>query len=313
MGTKRCNPSNAGRSLSTDRLKTRRLQPLYRDEGGRILYRVVRGPIKNGKKTFGQNPPDVNGGWVKGKGAMDGVRRVLFRLPELLAADPSRPVFVVEGEKDVFRLAAVGLVGTTNPGGAGKWGKCQEQGDGVFSEPLRGRDVVILPDNDLPGRRHAADVAQRLSDIAASIRIVELPDLPEHGDVSDWLSNGGSAGKLKEPAESAPMWSPGEAEGEGGGSQGHTSQAKKIVELALEAGIELFHDQRNDPFVVIEENAGRRILAVGSKDFGYWLRGLAWRELESAPSGEVITTARHTLASIARFEGPRHELHVRCA
>ncbi len=44
-----------------------------------------------------------------------------YRLPELAAADPRRSVFVVEGEKDADRLAALGAVATCNPGGAGKW------------------------------------------------------------------------------------------------------------------------------------------------------------------------------------------------
>ena len=51
---------------------------------------------------------------------MKGVRRVLYRLPELLAR-PDEPVYVVEGEKDADRLASMGLLATTNSGGAGKW------------------------------------------------------------------------------------------------------------------------------------------------------------------------------------------------
>ena len=61
--------------------------------------------------------PDANGGWVwKTKG----IRKVLYRLPELLAADPRETVFIVEGEKDADCLAGPGIVVTTNVGGAGK-------------------------------------------------------------------------------------------------------------------------------------------------------------------------------------------------
>ena len=45
-----------------------------------------------------RRPGNEPGEWIKN---LEGVRRVLYRLPELLAADPAEPVFLVEGEKDV--------------------------------------------------------------------------------------------------------------------------------------------------------------------------------------------------------------------
>ena len=115
---------------------------------------------------------------------------MLYRLPELLAADSAHTVFVVEGEKDVDRLWAGGLVATTNPHGAGKWRP-------EYGESLRGRHVVILPDNDAPGRAHGEHVAHALHDQAASVRVVRLPGLAEHGDVSDWLDAGHDLGELQ--------------------------------------------------------------------------------------------------------------------
>ena len=156
----------------------------YRDEDGQLLFQVVRAP----GKRFRQRRPDGAGGWLWN---LSGVRRVLYRLPEVLAADPRAPVFVVEGEKDVDNLWRLGMVATTNPQGAGKW-------RAEFSEALRGRDVVILPDNDDPGRKHAAEVGRYLQGIARTIRLVELPDLSPKGDVSDWIAAGGTAERLQE-------------------------------------------------------------------------------------------------------------------
>lgn len=173
----------------------------YRDEQGQVLSRVRRGPIRNGRKTFWQERPDGQGGWLTGKGAMDGVRRVLFRLPELLAADASETVYVAEGEKDALRLIELGFVATTNPEGAEKW-KCD------FNAHLAVRNVVILEDNDAAGRKHGADVARQLRGVARSVRVLALPGLPEKGDVSDWLNNGGSAAELRRLAETAPEWQP---------------------------------------------------------------------------------------------------------
>lgn len=152
----------------------------YRDEAGKLLFQVVRYATKSptDPKVFSQRrpSPDGKGGWVDN---VNGVRRVLYHLPELLANDQAQ-VFIVEGEKDADRLASLGLIATTNSGGAGKWL------DG-YADSLRGRNVVILPDNDAPGRRHAAKVRQSLQGVAASVKTLSLPGLPPKGDVSDWL------------------------------------------------------------------------------------------------------------------------------
>jgi len=152
----------------------------YQYERGQLAFQSVRRePGADGaKKDFRQRRPDGKGGWIW---STKGIRLVPYRLPELLAADLDRPVFIVEGEKDVDNLAAIEMIATTNPMGAGKWSK-------EFNEFLRDRHVVILPDNDEPGRKHAADVAKHLRGAAKEVYVVELPDLPAKGDVSDWLA-----------------------------------------------------------------------------------------------------------------------------
>jgi hypothetical protein len=173
-------------------------QPLdtydYRNEAGELLYQVCRLEPKG----FRQRRPDLSspGGW---SWSLAGVRRVPYRLSELLAADPGATVFICEGEKDCDRLVRMGLVASTNSGGAGKWRN-------EFAEHFRGRDIVILPDNDEPGRKHAQQVANSLAAVARSIKVVELPGLPEKGDVSDWLDAGGTAAKLTELVASAAEW-----------------------------------------------------------------------------------------------------------
>ncbi|HOX27259.1 MAG TPA: CHC2 zinc finger domain-containing protein [Candidatus Krumholzibacteria bacterium] len=165
----------------------------YRDEAGTELFQVVRAP---GKK-FWQRRPNGSGGYING---LRDVRRVLYRLPELLA-HPNDTVFVVEGEKDVERLRLEGLLATTNPGGAGKWRQ-------EYGSHLAGRDVAILPDNDEPGRRHAEQMARSLQDVAATIKIVELPDLPDKGDVTDWLAARHTAADLQSLIGGADVWQP---------------------------------------------------------------------------------------------------------
>jgi putative DNA primase/helicase len=105
----------------------------------------------------------------------------LFHLPELLARQREQ-VFVVEGEKCTCDLTTLGLLVTTSAHGA-------KAADKTDWQPLAGREVVILPDNDVEGRAYAqivAGILKRLSPPAV-VKIVELPDLPPKGDCVDWL------------------------------------------------------------------------------------------------------------------------------
>lgn len=153
----------------------------YHDENGILLYQSVR----YNPKDFRARRPNPEGGWIYN---LEGTRRVPYRLHELLKSAP-RGVFVVEGEKDADALWNLGLVATTNVGGAGKWLP-------EYSEHLAGRDVVILPDNDEPGRRHAQQVFTSLKGVAKSVRTLALPGLPPKGDVSDWIAAGGTKDQL---------------------------------------------------------------------------------------------------------------------
>lgn len=169
---------------------------VYQDEQGEALFRVVRKEWPGGGKEFPQQHPDGNGGWAWGRG---GARHVLFRLPELLAADPQEPVFLVEGEGCADALTALGLVATTAPEGAKATWRPE------YTEALRGRRVVVLPDNDPAGAAHAETAGKALLGAAAELRFVILPGLPFKGDVVDWLASGGSREALLELAELAPI------------------------------------------------------------------------------------------------------------
>jgi hypothetical protein len=163
----------------------------YTDENGTLLYQVVRFD----PKRFRQRRRDGNGTWTWN---LRGVRRVLYGLTELVSR-PDERVFVVEGEKDADRLRKLTLLATTNSGGADKWKP-------EYSEYLRGRDVVILPDNDALGRDHAQAVALALNGVARSIKVVPLPGLHEKEDVSDWLDAGHTISDLHGCVDASHEW-----------------------------------------------------------------------------------------------------------
>jgi len=181
----------------------------YRDESGELLYQTVRLEPKD----FRQRRPDGAGGW---EWNVKGVRRVLYRLHELLAAlSAGDTVYVVEGEKDADRLHAEGHVATCNVGGAGKWRL-------EYAEVFRGTtsEVRIVADRDETGRRHAREVAASLSSVGVSARILEPPvakDVSDHLDAGrtleefvhlledDSLEIGNSAGPDSRPTTSSPI------------------------------------------------------------------------------------------------------------
>lgn len=158
----------------------------FTDEHGNLLFEEVRFEPKD----FRLRRPDPKGGWTW---SLEGVRRVLYRLPEVLrAAREASLVFVVEGPKDADALRGLGFVATTCPQGAGKW-------KSEYSTFLSGADVVVIPDNDEPGKKHARAVADSTFKFASQVRILELPDPDRKGfDVSDWIAKGNGIEELQE-------------------------------------------------------------------------------------------------------------------
>lgn len=166
----------------------------YRDDAGNLVYQAVRYEPKDFRPR--RPDPSAPGGWAY---KLDGVPRVLYRLADVLAADTSETVYYCEGEKDADAGAALGLLATTHNGGA-------ENLTFEAAQALRGRRVAILPDNDKAGRKGAAKTAALLANLAADVRIVTLPGLPEAGDLSDWLAAGGTVEELARLTADAPRW-----------------------------------------------------------------------------------------------------------
>lgn len=158
----------------------------YKGVNGALHYQAVRYEPKG----FSQRQPDGKGGWTWN---MTGVTRLPYRLNELTG---HAAVYIAEGEKDCDALWTRGLPATTNIGGAGKWRDAETQAlknAGV-------RRVIVLPDNDGPGRKHADDIARQMKANGIACAIVPLPGLAAHGDVSDWFAQGHQCAELEELA-----------------------------------------------------------------------------------------------------------------
>jgi putative DNA primase/helicase len=193
----------------------------YTDLDGTLLYQGVRYEPED----FRQRRPDGNGGWLW---SLDGVRRVIYRWPEI-DKYPDASVFLCEGEKDADRVASLGHCSTTIAGD-GKW-----TDDCVNA--LAVRNVFILEDNDAAGRKKSHAAATALHGIATSIRIVRLPDLPEKGDVSDWLdADAANAGNLVDVCINTPEWSPKEESGaESGDTEDESTESGETPDHSTES------------------------------------------------------------------------------
>lgn len=179
----------------------------YTDEIGDELFTVWRFVDRSGKKLTPADRPcpcrdnpesECPHGCSEGRiWSTKGVRRVLYRLPSVIA---SSVVFVVEGEKNAndlqralsiyikrnggFPLGAMMLdhvAVTTNPGGATAWRP--EHGYGRY---FTGKVVIKLGDNDGPGRLHDESACKDIAPYAMKVFTLELP-VGEGEDISDYL------------------------------------------------------------------------------------------------------------------------------
>jgi hypothetical protein len=194
----------------------------YVDLAGTVQYEVLRYQ----PKSFRQRRPDGNGGHVWN---LNGVRRVLYRWPEL-AQHPSAVVYLTEGERIAasYGRSASSLRRCRAVNGLANVSKHSRAARSLFSK--------------------AHEAATLLHPVAASIKIVRFPSLPTGGDVSDWLDAGHRKDDLEDWCSSAPAWNPGEAiapptpttgaeDGrDGSGAEGGTSGSHDHAQLLQRAG-----------------------------------------------------------------------------
>lgn len=144
----------------------------------------------------------ADGRWEKGRaGIAPGLYQSHTELPEIF--------FLVEGEKDVGNLQKAGLVAVSLPDGS------QSKWEAAYDSVFRGKQVVILPDNDAPGQKYAQMCAENLHGVAAAVWVLDLekawPEIPEKGDISDLISHFGSDDamqKVMDILQTTPEWTP---------------------------------------------------------------------------------------------------------
>jgi hypothetical protein len=160
----------------------------YVDSHGGFLFQKVRYE----PKSFIIRKKNDNGGWTY-KGVVSSFAQMpLYRLKDLREGiQKGKLICITEGEKDADALAALGFVATTNFEGAAGW-------RAEYTLQLQGAaHICLVEDNDDAGRTRSARLIAALLHVTPNIYVCRFPELPEHGDVSDWLASG----KTKEDFE----------------------------------------------------------------------------------------------------------------
>jgi hypothetical protein len=306
----------------------------YCDEFGTVLFETVR----YSPKGFAQRQPDGNGGHVWN---LKGVPRVLFNLSRVKAAvADGSPIWIVEGEKDAERLTVEGVIATTSPMGAGKWRK-------DYADMLAGAiEVIIVRDKDDTGEAHADAIAASLRGKVGKVRLVEAragKDAFDHleaghgvDDFVDVGSRATSSENGREPSDDVPdpEFDPAEKEriadllrqfGELDDKDkkdalkffnkvvGRNSIATQLVQLVVEADVELWHDPDGTPYATLSVDGHDEHWPIKSKVFKRWLSRLSYLKHEKAPGSQAVNDALNVIEGKAVFEGDEHDVHVRVA
>ena len=166
----------------------------YQDEKGNTICSVVRYKPKQFRRVRSFEGKEI-WNWT-------GIDPPPYNLPKLKEAiSNEQPVFFVEGEKDADNLTKFGFCSSTIAGGAGKWKK-------YYEKYFKDADLILVPDNDLPGRKGMEKVGIEIFSVVKRLRWLKLPNLPPKGDISDWIEieKGNSEKFEKVVQETAVDW-----------------------------------------------------------------------------------------------------------
>ncbi|MBS1960081.1 MAG: hypothetical protein JST80_11450 [Bdellovibrionales bacterium] len=171
-------PKNLGSSKDKSSSATMKkvAEYFYCNLSGHQRLKVVRLEDDEGNKSFYQSVVNNLGQWSPG-----GTKELLLPYRYKDWSHSHDPIIIVEGEKCAEYLTDWGYRTTTFVGGSNGW-------KSHYISYLKGKEVIILPDNDEPGLNFAQVIYESLTNIA-NVRVVQLPGLGTSEDVVDWLKN----------------------------------------------------------------------------------------------------------------------------
>ena len=261
---------------------------LYHKPDGTIAYTKTRTDYEDGTKKFYFEQPNGT------KGIKD-VQHELYNLPAVLTATK---VYFVEGEKCADAVIKQGFVATTlDTGAKSSW-------YAHYTEYLKDKEVIIVPDNDSPGMNYAKKILQNVP----TARIVKLPDLAEKGDIYDWLAMGHTMAEVDElPTFEITEDVATTIHSDSGNTEDFKkeTQAETIIRLVEEKDTILFHDTAKDPYAAIMIDGHREVWGIDNGDFNTWLNSLYYSAEKKPAKKDSLSQAKEVLKARAVFENTK--------
>jgi hypothetical protein len=159
----------------------------YQDEDRQTVFVKQRYKIGETGKTYRLYKVDADG---RKHSSLGDARIVPYNLPALLDAKTAgRNVFLVEGEKAADAIKSIGMIATTAHTGAGSW-------PAAITEYFAGAQVIIVPDNDVPGWQYAYKAAEAILPIVKSLKVVDLGLQGQGDDAFEFIEAGGGRAEL---------------------------------------------------------------------------------------------------------------------
>lgn len=275
-----------------------------RDATGLLIAVHCRRDQADGDKQLWWEQPDG----TKGLAGQPLAELPLYGIDRLGAESA---VVLCEGEKAADALAGVGIqaVGTVT-------GAASCPGWAALAE-LTGRQIVLWPDNDQPGREHMRRIAEGLAGIVSGVRSVAWAEAPEHGDAADFLAGGKAAADvlaLLDTAAVVPEAS--ESDGSPGDTDAEPGRGRRPTELnrilALADGAELFHTPTGEVFADVMVDGHRETYAVAAGGgFADWIAARYWQAHHGGPREATLKDAVRALVARGRHEGLTRRVYLR--
>ena len=252
----------------------------YHNADGTLSHTKIRIDFDDNTKTFRFVQPD-------GTLGLQDLSHLLYNLPNVIKADV---VYIVEGEKCADALIKLGYTATTLDSGANSNWRPE------FTEWLKGKKVIIIPDNDRPGMKYARMIKEN---VPWAI-IKELPDLPEKGDIYDWLEAEHTMSELDDIPETVLDYEEVEVS-KSNSADDKKTQSEILLNLINHEDIELFLNENNDPYAEIPINGHKEIWSLDSEQLSLWLQHLYYKDTGKTIRQENLKQVIGILYAEAKF------------
>lgn len=268
---------------------------VYKDKESQPIYFKVRFENSKTQEKF-IRPVSCDGNGYQAKEPIFKGKKPLYHLDKLTNLERiNEPVYVLEGEKCVDALIKLGFLATTS----GSSDSAKKADWSVLKE----RKIIIWRDNDEAGKRYEKEVISILKSLNCDIQsiAIERLNLPEKGDIVDWLENNPNA--IRENIENLSFESNDEKE------------TKKIstdyIIKSIGQGVILFHTPNKEAYA--QDQKTKENYHVESKEFKEWIGSTFYRQTKHFLKEDQIKDVLHTYSGLARYEGECHEIFIRVA